>query len=149
MAEPSDLNDDRATEQIGWRILVGREASVAISALVKLQVEMVDAGRVPRLRGCGGDFFEVDSHGLLEGWLTCISIHVDCRPVPVSGSNWRQWLIMEMMILRTCHDLDISDRVVIEQISMHVAIVLHVAGKQLTYSRCMHWLRWEGRCDCF
>lgn len=138
MAKPSDLNNDRATEQIGWRILVGCEASAAVPALVKLQIEMVDAGRVPRFRGCGGDFFEVDSHSRLEGCLACISIDVDCRAIPVSGSDWWQWLIVEVVILRTCHHLDISNRGVIEQISMHVAIVLHVAGKQLAYSRCMH-----------
>lgn len=46
---------------------------------------------------------------------------------------------MEVVILRTGHDLDVSDCAVIEQISVHVAVMLHVAGKQLAYDRFTHF----------
>ena len=45
---------------------------------------------------------------------------------------------MEVVIVGAGHDLDVSNCVVIKQVSVHVAIMLHVAGKQLAYSRCMH-----------
>ena len=52
-------------------------------------------------------------------------------------------MIVEAVLLGPCHDLDISDCVVVEEIPVHMAIVLHIACQKLAYDRGMHWLRWE------
>ena len=108
---------------------------------------MVDTGRIPLLCGNAFESLEVSSGCALEDRLAGLSIGVDCRRVPVSGRDGWERLIVDVVVLGSYHELDISDCIVIEQISMHVAIVLHVAGKQLAYSRCMHWLGKETRCD--
>ena len=129
MAESSDLDDDWTTKYITWRVSVRCEASTGIAALVELQIEMVDTGRVPRLCGYAFDCIEVLSGCALYERFVGFSIDVDCRPVPVPSRCVWQWLIVEVVISRTRQDLDISDRVVIEKISVHVAVRLHVAGK--------------------
>lgn len=123
--------------------MVGRETPAAVSTSIKLKIEVVDAWRVPCFCAYCSDCFEMSSNYALEGWLVCLSIHVDLRPVPVSSGYGWQWLIVEVVIVRTGHDLDVTDCVVVEQISVHVAIVSYVTGKQLAYSSDMHWLGQE------
>lgn len=85
MIEPSDFDDDWATKKIRRRVSVGCKASTRISALVELQIQMVNAGRIPCLCASGSDSFEMSSDCGLEGRLVGLSIDIDCRPVPVSG----------------------------------------------------------------
>ena len=129
MIESSDFDDYWTTKQIRRRVSVGCEASTRIAALIQLQIEMVDAGRVPVLCACGSDAFKICSICALEDRVAGISIDVYCRPVPVSGRSGWQWLFVEVVVVRTGHDLDVSNRVIVEQISVHVAVMLHVAGK--------------------
>jgi hypothetical protein len=45
---------------------------------------------------------------------------------------------VKVVVVGTGHNFDESDCAVVEQISVHVAVVLHVAGKQLAYDRFTH-----------
>jgi hypothetical protein len=47
------------------------------------------------------------------------------------------------VVVRTSHNLDVSDCVVVEQISVHVAVVLQITSEQLAHGRCMHVLGCE------
>ena len=138
MAEASNFDKNWETKNVRRRVPISCKASTRITALVELQIEMVDAGKIPFFCASGSDCFEISSYRALESQLVGRTIDVDCSPVTISGRYGWQWLVVEVVAVRTGHDLDVSDCAIIKEVPVHVAVVLHVASKQLAYDRFMH-----------
>ena len=143
MAEASNFDKNWETKYVRRRVPISCKASTRITALVELQIEMVDAGKIPFFCASGSDCFEISSYRALESQLVGRTIDVDCRPVPISGRYGWQWLVVEVVAVRTGHDLDVSDCVVVEQRAVHVSVMLRIASKKLAQNGYMHWLRWQ------